>query len=63
MYAVKHNNVVLSYWLLISAIEAIIRPILYRNFKKGWLHTVRTFRETFFKTSDVCKILHRNIFL
>ena len=29
-------------WLLVSSITAIIRPILYKTFKKGWLHIVRT---------------------
>jgi hypothetical protein len=31
----------LPYWLQASAITAIIRPILYKHLKKGWLHEVR----------------------
>jgi hypothetical protein len=30
---VKHKNVFLPYWLLVSAITAVIRPILYKNVK------------------------------
>jgi hypothetical protein len=26
------------YWLLVSAITAIVRPLFHSNFKNGWLH-------------------------
>ena len=41
MYTVKHKNVFLPYWLLVSAITAVVRQIFYKNLEKSWLHTVR----------------------
>ena len=34
VHSQKQKCIFLHYWLLVSAITAIIRPILYKNFKK-----------------------------
>ena len=44
MYTVKKQCIFLPDWLLVSAITAITRPILYKNFKKvGYVLCVRCY--------------------